>query len=180
MHINGTMVASEFSLAIALTVFIIITVILAALLISLAASKNFRAVFFREKQQKKKSAKKPASSEPAQVQPQEVGTVVEQPKPRKAATRKSAESTPDYLDAIPTVPLGGVPIDSPTPAPAPRGNRARSGSPVRTVEIPSANEQGGTYTTRSITITRARSAKPTDGKSDKAENAQAERTPKKR
>lgn len=176
MQLNvNTLCANEFALAIALTVFIILTVILTVLLISLAASKGFRTVFFREKTQKKKSTKKPAASEPAQSEPQEIEAVVEQPKPRRAAPRKSAQdSAPDYLSGIPTVPLGGFPQATPSPA------RGRSRNSVRAVEASDANEQGDTYTTRSITITRARSTRPTDSDSDKTENGQTSRSTKKR
>lgn len=163
--------ASEFALAIALTVFILITVILAVLLISLAASKNFRAVFFREKSSRKKKTpkKQQAVSEPAPVIPHGgVDTIpIDPPKTRRTPTRKTAENdgTPDFLNAIPTVPLGGFPQAAPTP----RGGKAKSRG-MRMAEIPDTNEQGGTYTARSITITRARSSTPTKSaaKSDKA------------
>ncbi|MDE6201259.1 MAG: hypothetical protein K2M47_05225 [Clostridiales bacterium] len=182
MQLNvNTLCANEFALAIALTVFVLITVIFAVLLISLAASKNFRTVFFREKSHKKKSTKKPAVSEPAPTMPEGgVDTIpIDPPKPRRTPTRKSAtENTPDFLNAIPTVPLGGFPQG---PAPT-RGGKARSSS-ARNTEIPNSREQGGTYTTRSITITRARPSTPKQAQSgdetDAAENKPA-RTPKKR
>lgn len=160
--------ASEFALAIALTVFILITVILTLLLIFLAASKNFRAVFFREKHQKKKSGKKqtraPAFSEP---ETQGVDTIPLEPAPktRKAATKRS-ESAPEYLNAIPTVPLGGIPAPT-QPAQRPRASR-------RVIADDSADDHqaqasnGSTYTTRSITITRARSSGSSQAKTETA------------
>ncbi|MDE7106701.1 MAG: hypothetical protein K2O39_00060 [Clostridiales bacterium] len=187
MQFNVNMLcANEFALAIALTVFILLTVILSVLLISLAASKNFRAVFFHEKAHKKKSAKKQqAVSEPAPTMPQGgVDTIpIDPPKTRRTPTRKNADvdNTPEFLNAIPTIPLGGFP-QGPTPT---RGGKARSTGTARMTEIPS-DDQGGTYTARSITITRARPSTPVkvDSKSakdktDKAETGTA-RTPKKR
>lgn len=177
----GLLCTNEFALAIALTVFVIIAVILSALLISLAASKNFRTVFFREKSRKKKSAKKPAASEPAQIMPHDgVDTVpIDPPKPRKATARKVTDDVPEFLNAIPTVPLGGIPQSSPSP----RGGKARQS--MRIADIPD-EEQGGTYTANMITITRARQAiAKASGKSDKANKtdkagAKNERTPQKR
>lgn len=173
--------ASEFALAIALTVFILLTVILALLLVSLAASKNFRAVFFREKSRKKKSTKKPAVSEPTPVIPHGgVDTIpIDPPKAaRRTSTRKTAEDdVPEFLNAIPTVPLGGF---RQTPAPTRKGRP----SGMRMAEIPS-DEQGGTYTVSPVTITRARSAtvksdKPAKDSKDKTDKAEtgAARTPK--
>ena len=160
--------ASEFALAIALTVFILLTVILTVLLISLAASKNFRTVFFREKTRKKKSTKKQqAVSEPAPTMPGGVDTIpIDPPKAaRRTPSRKTADNdgTPEFLNAIPTVPLGGF-FQT---APAPRGKSRQSG--MRVSEIPDTIEQGGAYTPRAVTITRARQATPTkvDDKSDK-------------
>ena len=190
MRLNvNILCASEFALAIALTVFILLTVILAVLLISLAASKNFRTVFFREKAHKKKSTKKQqAVSEPAPVMPHGgVDTIpIDPPKAaRRTATRKTADNdgTPEFLNAIPTVPLGGFPQAAPTP----RGGKAKS-SGMRVAEIPDTIEQGGAYTPRSITITRARPSTPVkaDGKSakdgkdktDKAESAKPARNTK--
>ncbi|MDE6029034.1 MAG: hypothetical protein K2F90_01780 [Clostridiales bacterium] len=175
MRLNASILcASEFALAIALTVFILLTAILLLLLVSLAASKNFRTVFFREKSRKKKSGKKPqAVSEPAPVMPHgSVDTVpIDPPKaPRKTPTRKAADDgTPEFLNAIPTVPLGGFP----QVAPSPRGKAKQGGMHV--AEIPDSDE-GGAYIARSITITRARSPittpttdKPNRAKTDKAD-----------
>ena len=194
MRLNvNVMCASEFALAIALTVFILLTVTLAVLLIFLAASKNFRAVFFREKSRKKKSTKKqPAAvSEPTPVIPHGgVDTIpIDPPKAaRRTSTRKTEESdVPEFLNAIPTVPLNGFPQAAPTP----RGGKAKA-SGMRMSEIPS-DEQGGTYTARMITITRARqSSAPTKSaeaksdktdkadKTDKTETSRSSRTTKKR
>lgn len=167
---NSMLCANEFALAIALTVFILITVILALLLIFLAASKNFRTVFFREKPQKKKSSKKhtqnTAVSEPMS---QGVDTIpiepVSTPKPRKAATRR-ADAAPEYLNAIPTVPLGGIPVPN-QPSPRPRGRRAVAEDAVSEAI---AQESGSTYTTRSITITRARSTRQSQSKTEQQNN----------
>ena len=180
MRLNVNIIcASEFALAIALTVFILLTVILSVLLIFLAASKNFRSVFFREKSRKKKSAKKQqAVSEPAQAMVGGVDTIpIDPPKaPRRAPTRKSAENdVPEFLNAIPTVPLGGFPQATPTP----RGGKARQS--MRMTDISDFPEQGGTYTARSVTITRARSVTPTrpdSSEKDKTEAAKTARTPK--
>lgn len=166
MYLNDNLLcASEFSLAIALTVFVIISVVLAVLLIALAASKGFRTVFFRDKPQKKKSAKKSALA-PAEPQPQIETVPAEPTRPRRVSTRRNIEDpTPEYLNAIPTVPLGGVPIaPAPTPAPARNSRRAKT---ENTAEA-KPQEQGGTYTTRSITITRARSAKSNTQQTDRS------------
>lgn len=184
----GLLCASEFALAIALTVFILLTVILAVLLICLAASKNFRTVFFREKSRKKKSTKKQqAVSEPAPTIPHGgVDTIpIDPPKTaRRTSTRKTADDdgTPEFLNAIPTVPLGGFPQATPTP----RGKSRQSG--MRITEIPDTVEQGGAYTPRAVTITRARPSTPTKvdnktdkndkNKTDKAEAAKPARTTK--
>lgn len=186
MRLNATfMCASEFALAIALTVFILLTVILAVLLISLAASKNFRAVFFREKPRKKKSAKKPATvSEPVPTIPHGgVDTVPIAQPTRRAGARKTAESdVPEFLNAIPTVPLGGFQQSAPT-----RGGKAKS-SGMRMAEIPS-DEQDGTYTVSPVTITRARPSTPVKteksykddkDKAGKSETSRSSRNPKKR
>ncbi|MDE5562277.1 MAG: hypothetical protein K2J01_01870 [Clostridiales bacterium] len=182
--------ANEFALAIALTVFILLTVILSVLLIFLAASKNFRAVFFREKSsRKKKSAKKQPSavSEPAPVMPHGgVDTIpIDPPKAaRRTGTRKTAEDdVPEFLNAIPTVPLGGFPQAAPTP----RGGKGRQSS-MRMTDISDYPEQGGTYVARSVTITRARPVTPTkpdnksvkDNKTEKTDKATTStaRTPK--
>ncbi|MDE5592531.1 MAG: hypothetical protein K2I75_01205 [Clostridiales bacterium] len=182
MRLNvNILCANEFALAIALTVFILLTVILSVLLIFLAASKNFRAVFFREKSRKKKSTKKQQSvSEPAPVMPHGgVDTIpIDPPKAaRRTPTRKTAENdgTPEFLNAIPTVPLGGFPQAAPTP----RGGKARQS--MRIAEIPNDTEQGGAYVARSVTITRARSVTPTksdNSEKDKTETAKPARTPK--
>lgn len=186
MRLNVNIIcASEFALAIALTVFILLTVILSVLLIFLAASKNFRSVFFREKSRKKKSTKKqPAAvSEPAPALPHGgVDTIpIDPPKAaRRTSARKTAEDdgTPEFLNAIPTVPLGGFPQAAPTP----RGGKARQS--MRMNDISDFSEQGGTYTPRSITITRAQpytpakqSDKSAKDKTDKPE-AKTARTPK--
>lgn len=182
MRLNVNIIcASEFALAIALTVFILLTVILSVLLIFLAASKNFRSVFFREKSRKKKSTKKQqAVSEPAPAMPHGgVDTVpIDPPKaPRRTPTRKAAENdgTPEFLNAIPTVPLGGF---SQSPTPTRKGRQ----SGMRVAEIPDSTEQGGAYVARSVTITRARSVTPTkadsSAKDDKTETAKPARTPK--
>lgn len=186
MRLNlSILCASEFALAIALTVFILLTVILSVLLISLAASKNFRAVFFREKSsRKKKSAKKQSAavSEPAPTIPQGgVDTIpIDPPKARRTPARKTAENdgTPEFLNAIPTVPLGGFPQATP----APRGKGRQN---MRLAEIPDS-EQGGTYTVSPVTITRARPSTAVKSdkatKTDKADKTETgtSRTPKKR
>ncbi|MDE6618626.1 MAG: hypothetical protein K2K13_06350 [Clostridiales bacterium] len=170
--------ANEFALAIALTVFILLTAILTLLLTALAASKNFRAVFFREKSsRKKKSAKKqPAAvSEPTPVMPHGgVDTIpIDPPKAaRRTGTRKTAEDdVPEFLNAIPTVPLGGFPQAAPTP----RGKGRQS---MRIAEIPDETEDGGTYVARSVTITRARPVTPTKPDNKSVKDSKTEKTDK--
>lgn len=145
--------ANEFSLVIALTAFVAITIVLVILLIALGASKNFRTVFFREKKsktKKKKAEKAAAVSEPAEFS--EPSAVEPQKPARTASSRKRGNTDPEYLNAIPTVPLGGIPQITPTPS-----NR-RSSARMRT-EFEAVEEQPrATYTTRSVTITRARSS----------------------
>ncbi|MDE7165263.1 MAG: hypothetical protein K2O04_07585 [Clostridiales bacterium] len=168
---NSMLCANEFALAIALTVFVLITVILAVLLIFLAASKNFRTVFFREKPQKKKSSKKQtqtaALSEPSY---QGVDTVPIEPAPKtgKVASRRSIPE-PDYLNAIPTVPLGGIPAPTAKAAQRPRTSRraVADDAMAETIE----QEGGSTYTTRLITITRARSTGASRTKSEPTNNS---------
>lgn len=174
---NNMLCASEFALAIALTVFVIITVILTLLLIFLAASKNFRTVFFHEKQQKKKSSRKqtqaPALSEPSEPGVPSIDTIPIEPAPRtrKPAARRS-DAAPEYLSAIPTVPLGGIPAPT-QPSPRPRASR-RAVAEDAVNDLQAQESNGSTYTTRSITITRARStrssqakAEPTNTRNDK-------------
>lgn len=148
--IQNLMSASVFSLAIALTVFVVITVILLVLLIALSASKNFRTVFFREKQKKSKKRKtdKAALSEPREVSEPKA---TEPKSTRSSAAHRRGGAEPEYLSAIPTVPLGGIPQAQPTPT------GRRSNARMRT-EFEAIEEQPrATYTTRSVTITRARS-----------------------
>lgn len=175
--------ANEFSLIIALTVFVMLTVILALMLIFLAASKNFRTVFFREKPKKKKRSAKKQHSEPEPTQPQTqpqslqaVDTIpIEDLRPKRVATRRnSAAATPEYLNAIPTVPLGGAPV---APAPAKSSRRAKAAD-VEDAQTP--QESGSTYVTRSITITRARSSSATTRKSNASPDTTPKQTPKKR
>lgn len=173
---SNLLCASEFSLAIALTVFIIITVVLSILLIALAASKSFRTVFFHDKPQKKKSTKK-SSSAPAQSEPESVDTVpIDPPKPRRVTTRRK-EAEPEYLNAIPTVPLNGI-IAPPPPKPR-AGRRATADDAVEAMKV---QEAGSTYTTRSITITRARSSARPVAQETKTEKPKSgtDRTSKKR
>lgn len=160
--------ASEFSLAIALTVFVALTVILATLLIALGVSKNFRAVFFGETKKKKKSAKKQPTEKPSEPDAQQRQTVSTdtQDRPRRTPARRSkASNEPEYLDAIPTVPLIAVPTQQASPAQRPaRGSRIKT---EQTNGVPTAAarsaESGSSYTPRSITITRARTSSRGDG-----------------
>lgn len=156
VHTN-ILCSSEFSLAIALTVFVALTAILTVLLIFLAVSKNFRAVFFREKQHKKSRAGKVrdniGSNKAAAVD------TVPVPAPKKTSARKaSASDEPEYLSAIPTVPLGGAPVA------VPQKPKAKRSTADDEKSLP-AQSSGNAYVTRTITITRARS---TDKKSEKS------------
>lgn len=156
---NSMLSASEFALSIALTVFIIITVILALLLIFLAASKNFRTVFFREKQKRKSGKKKNQSAALSEPSAQDIDTMPAEQvvKSRKAATKRT-ETQPEYLSAIPTVPLGGM------PAPEQPRARSRANRRAQTEDTLEALENGSTYTMRSITITRAHAPKSSQAK----------------
>lgn len=134
----GYLCASEFALAIALTVFVIFTVALILLLVFLAVSKSFREVFFREKTQNRKTQKAADKSDKTDnsEKTNKTDKIESQPEPaapkrgKRQSAAKAKEQTPEYLAAIPTVPLGGI-MDLPSSpqksAAAQKTDKGRSG-----------------------------------------------------
>lgn len=156
--VNGAFALSEFALGIALTVFVGTTVLLLILLICLAASKSFRAVFFREhaeKTAKTEKAYKPKKSKNKSKEPDpldELEEVPVPPIPRPTVQPKTAKSDKEqareeleFLEMVETIPLEAMTL----PPDRPRAHRI----PLRKS---SEGGEGGTYSPRMITITRAR------------------------
>lgn len=174
--------AGVLELAIALTATSMLCAVLLILLIALAASKNFRTVFFRDGQPLEDTRRRrPQSSQPQQqTEPEPLQTPTvdpmpalqsSQPQAEQAAAgenatkpnkphkrRKSTDDVPEFLDEIPTVPLGAGAVRKSI---APRERHAAK----QVDDVP-----GPTYVTRPITITRA----PTEG----TNSAQKSHTPK--
>ena len=111
-----TLLSSEFSLTIALVVFVMITLFLITIIILLCISKSFRAFFFREHKNEP-----PPAAEPEPVQ---------QPEPEQKPKRRK-KSDPF---GVPTVPLTFQAIE---PEPKRRGKKNGSDSTdyIQTVEI---------------------------------------------
>ncbi len=148
--VNGAFALSEFALGIALTVFVGATVLLVILLICLAASKSFRAVFFREHAQNgKKSAKTKKSKKSKDPDPldglEEIPIPTVQPKTAKPDAQQQSKEELEFLERVETIPLEAMTL----PPDRPRAHRI----PLRKS---SDGSEGGTYSPRMITITRTR------------------------
>lgn len=90
------LLSSEFSLTIALVVFVMITLFLVTIIVLLSISKSFRAFFFREH---KNSDAEPRTPEPAQAEP-ELEAREPAPEPKQQKRRKRSDPF-----GVPTVPL---------------------------------------------------------------------------
>lgn len=187
--------ASEFTLTIALVVFVMITAILLFILVLLCISKSFRAFFFRDAAKRKKAAakKNKQTAAPTEEQTRTTETrsatdesqvsartrrgasateaLADGEKPAKRAARTpSKNKTPDIYDGIITVPLdypvppqqGETNAKTDSKRGGSRGANTRDDVPTialpKTTPRPQQSEHKRTYTTRTVTITRARSA----------------------
>lgn len=109
--------ASEFSLTIALVVFVMLTAVLLAVLILLCASKSFRSFFFRDAAKKKKTAKKKQAAEEQGHSSASDNNRAKQTKAesynraRKPVRKTPKQSEPDIFDGVITVPLGVIAPD---------------------------------------------------------------------
>lgn len=142
--ISPQFLSDEFTLTIALVVFVMLTAILLTLLIALAASKNFRKVFFRDKP-KKADKKSHAADKNAETTANAQGA--------------SVENAPEYYGGVMTVPIG-APIEK-------RGGKkqqSRNAEPdiydkIATVAIPEPDKHiGSVYTIRTTTNARSKTA----------------------
>ncbi len=97
----------EISLIVALVIFIVLSVLLAAFVIMLFANKKFRAFFFGTNGEERKSAKPKRTRSRADKS----SSNKKQPSPRRPAMsnlrQKREQAAADCLDEVPTVPLGG-------------------------------------------------------------------------
>ena len=148
--VSGAFALSEFALGIALTVFVGATVLLVILLICLAASKSFRAVFFREHAEKDKKAAKPKkakkSKEPDPLDGlEEIPVPSVQPKTAGHDAQQQSKEELEFLERVETIPLEAMTL--------PTDQRRAHRIPLRKS---SDGSEGGTYSPRMITITRAR------------------------
>lgn len=159
--------ASEFALSIALAVFIMITLMLAAILALLYVSKSFRAFFFREEIKRQRAAlkRKQEQAEKQRTLPDAALPQIEQPPPveqaapstatseeqpqRKPRTRKRASG---YSDGVLTVPLTFQAAEKPRST----KKRGNSFDGITTVELPPVTSDPVTFTPRSITVARAK------------------------
>lgn len=188
--------ASEFTLTIALVVFVMITAILLFILVLLCISKSFRAFFFRDAAKRKKAAAKKnkqiAAPTEEQTRTTETRSATDEAQKSTARTRRGASATealadgekpakraartpsknktPDIYDGIITVPLdypvppqqGETNAKTDSKRGGSRGANTRDDVPTialpKTTPRPQQSEHKRTYTTRTVTITRARSA----------------------
>lgn len=169
--ISTAFTAGEFSLTIALVVFVMLTVLLTAVLVLLCVSKNFRVFLFRENKtvRKKRKNKKTSKTNVAD------GGGSNVKKERSDSKNTGKRAVPEYLDAVPTVPLGFPSAQSQTYVT--RGKkRQNTPDPVLSADATDGSEQhGGTYTANMQTVTKTRNtARRSDSgiKSDNADDAE--------
>lgn len=103
----GAVTEREANLTTALVVFVILSVLLTVFVVMMFANKKFRAFFFRtdandDKPKKEKRAKPSKAKKPDSASP----TPRREVAPRGRKKREQAASA-QYLDEVPTVPLGG-------------------------------------------------------------------------
>lgn len=141
MQTRSILSANEFSLSIALVVFVMITLLLIAILVLLCISKSFRAFFFREHIiDEQPRQREEDSNNDAPIEQTDSPAVDPEPQTPAETAPKRRRKKPDPF-GVPTVPLIlAEPISAPR-APKKRATRT-------TVGDDSEQSEKSTYTTR--------------------------------
>ena len=153
--------ASEFALSIALTVFIIVSLMLAAILALLYVSKSFRAFFFREEIKRQRAAlkRKQEQAEKQRTLPDAVATEVStSAEPSNAGSRTTRKRGDAYSDGVLTVPLTYHTAEKPRR----KKKRTAEIDGITTVELPVVSSDPVTFTPRNVTVARAKKGATAD------------------
>lgn len=152
--------ASEFALSIALAVFIMITLMLAAILALLYVSKSFRAFFFREEIKRQRAAlkRKQEQAEKLRTLPDAVATEAATPEERPQRKTRARKHVDGYSDGVVTVPLTFQAAEKP------RRTKKRNAEidGITTVELPVVSSDPVTFTPRNVTVARAKKGATAD------------------